>query len=714
MRSALKRKGLILLMVMLMAGMMILSMSFATEILFSDVSEDSWYYNDVKSACETGLINGFGDQTFRPEVNLTYAQAVKLAACMYQKYTTGTVTLENGTPYNPHYGGDWYGNYVDYAKRNGIIEKGYDEYDWDKAITRAGFAEIFANALPMDAFKEKNTVVDGAIPDVAVSHEQATAIYKLYRAGILTGNDEKGVFYPNNNIKRSEVSAILTRMMNESARKELSLTTVSEPWNWIDYLVNSDIGDYVTFGSYEQDNDTVNGKEAIEWQVLDKKDDHVLLISKYGLDSEPYNESFADVTWENCTLRNWLNNTFLQEAFTPQERAAILSVTISNPDNPAWGTKGGNDTQDQVFLLSIDEAERYFTDNEDRKTVPTVYAVEQGVRQYLGIYEEDCKKDGTGCCAWFLRSPGWYSNHSSYVTFNGTIFDRFRNVDSTEEAVRPALWVDLKKLKEYSQDTAGVIADSWDQIIASVNDGSYKKKYHIGDTKALDLGDEGVVDMQIAAFDTDELADGSGHAGITWISKQTLKNEYRMNPMMIHSDPSDPSDLSKIQIGTGNAGGWVQSEMRSWLKEKVKPSIPSNVQNAIKPVKKYTTSMDYSHPSDDSSSIVPNSVSIEDIWIPSVREVFGNMASYEGSNGLTPYYESTGPIYEEIFNTDKDRMKQKTGTSDESVWWLRSATYKGSVASHSFVDVQSDGSGKLLTDFTAPDKKEGVVICFCM
>ncbi|MBP3696995.1 MAG: hypothetical protein J6J45_05560, partial [Clostridia bacterium] len=70
---------------------------------------------------------------------------------------------------------------------------------------------------------------------------------------------------------------------------------------------DTQVGDYITFGSYEQDNDLSNGKEPIEWLVLDKQDGKVLVISKYALDAKPYNDEYVDVTWETCTLRSWLN-----------------------------------------------------------------------------------------------------------------------------------------------------------------------------------------------------------------------------------------------------------------------------------------------------------------------------------------------------------------------------------------------------------------------
>lgn len=191
---------------------------FSVQLPFTDVKSSDWFYNYVKEAYETGLINGFEDNTFRPDENMTYAQAVKLAACMNQKYTTGSVTLKNGSP-------DWYDSYVFYAKEQGIIDR---NYDWNSPATRADYAEIFACALPDEALKEMNAVADGDIPDVGMSRPQAEEIYKLYRAGILTGVDNKKTFDPDSNIKRSHVSAILTRMMNESARKPLTPVSQSE------------------------------------------------------------------------------------------------------------------------------------------------------------------------------------------------------------------------------------------------------------------------------------------------------------------------------------------------------------------------------------------------------------------------------------------------------------------------------------------------------
>jgi len=179
----------------------------AAGLPFTDVPTGQWYYSDVKNAYDMSLINGRSETLFEPDGYLTYAEAVKLAACMNQRYQTGSVTLKNGEP--------WYQTYVDYCKQQGIISK---DYNWNANATRAGYMEIFANALPANALAQINYIADAVIPDVPMSHPQAGAIYKLYRAGILQGNDAAHNCSPATNIRRCEVAAILTRMMDASKR----------------------------------------------------------------------------------------------------------------------------------------------------------------------------------------------------------------------------------------------------------------------------------------------------------------------------------------------------------------------------------------------------------------------------------------------------------------------------------------------------------------
>ena len=196
------------------------------------------------------------------------------------------------------------------------------------------------------------------------------------------------------------------------------------------------IGDYITFGKYEQDNDTSNGKEDIEWLVLDKDGDRMLVISKYALDCQPYNQEWVDVTWETCTLRSWLNDEFINEAFTSTELSQIPTVTVTADANPNYDTDPGNDTQDKVFLLSIDEANEYFDSYEARECTPTEYATAQGV------YVSD-STGYEGNCWWWLRSPGVYQYAAAYVYYDGDVGDYGSTVSSSINAVRPALWINL-------------------------------------------------------------------------------------------------------------------------------------------------------------------------------------------------------------------------------------------------------------------------------
>ena len=110
---------------------------------FVDVKESAWYYGEIMNAVDTGIINGKTTTEFKPDDFLTYAEAIKLAACMRQKYEDGEVTLKNGSP--------WYQSYVDFCKEKKIITK---DFPYSDNATRAGYMEIFANALPDEAFTE--------------------------------------------------------------------------------------------------------------------------------------------------------------------------------------------------------------------------------------------------------------------------------------------------------------------------------------------------------------------------------------------------------------------------------------------------------------------------------------------------------------------------------------------------------------------------------
>ncbi len=189
----------------------------------------------------------------------------------------------------------------------------------------------------------------------------------------------------------------------------------------------------------------------------------------------------------------------------------------------------------------------------------------------------------------------------------------------------------------YNSNMPDTISDSWDEIISSTKDGSYLTKYEIGDTKQIDLGKAGYVNMQIVAFDSDDLTNGS-KAHITWIAEKPLNTFGRMNPA-----------LNNSQSGTGSIGGWSKSEIRTYMNNNIKASIPANIRNEIKSVNKVSQCC-------DKNGNLYNDTTVDRVWIPSYREIACN-------NTL----ENSGVMYDKAFTDNASRIK------GNKPWWLRTA-----------------------------------------
>ncbi len=215
------------------------------------------------------------------------------------------------------------------------------------------------------------------------------------------------------------------------------------------------VGDIIKFGHYEQDGNEENGKEEIEWQVIKVESNRVLVISKYLLDRIPYNTEQADVTWESCSLRHWLNNDFLNSAFTQEEQNKIPTVNIENK-NLSSEAANGNNTDDQVFCLSMDEIESYFgryscsgyNYNQNLIGAPTKYAISQGASAYsieenefynnlrqMGYTSDVIGQQGGW---WWLRSPGT-NGYAGSVEPTGYVSSD--SVDWIWVAVRPVIYI---------------------------------------------------------------------------------------------------------------------------------------------------------------------------------------------------------------------------------------------------------------------------------
>ena len=204
------------------------------------------------------------------------------------------------------------------------------------------------------------------------------------------------------------------------------------------------VGDVVTFGKYEQDNDKANGAEGIEWIVLDIQGEKALLLSKYGLNCKTYYKTQSPVTWETSDLRTWLNGEFFDSAFTEDEQVRILTENVTADKNPEHNTDSGNDTRDNVFLLSGVEVNRYLTE-ETAKCRATAYA-----------FAEGASSGKNGCSWWFLRTPGSDQKMVMIVKPDGTM-NTGGAVSDGKGALgvnRPAIWIDLSNWETYEQPPA--------------------------------------------------------------------------------------------------------------------------------------------------------------------------------------------------------------------------------------------------------------------
>lgn len=227
------------------------------------------------------------------------------------------------------------------------------------------------------------------------------------------------------------------------------------------------VWDCVWFGNYWQEDTNGDGvadqndaKQPIKWRVLSVDGDDAFLLADKNLDCRPYNVTDRGVTWETCTMRSWLNgygleeniegrdyssnNSFLANAFSAEEQSAIQITNVVN--NDVHDAEGGNDTQDKVYLLSLDEVTNpvyRFSPNvdqkdENRRTENTGYARAQGAD---GV-------DGRGY--WWLRSPGITSNYAASVYYSGHVRRYGILVHSDDVVVRPALHLNLSSTSSWS------------------------------------------------------------------------------------------------------------------------------------------------------------------------------------------------------------------------------------------------------------------------
>ena len=220
--------------------------------------------------------------------------------------------------------------------------------------------------------------------------------------------------------------------------------------------------------------------EPIKWRVLNRNGNDAFLLADVALDDQKYNTNYEDVTWETSGIRSWLNGygasvnqprtdyskkNFINSAFTSTQRSAIKTISVVNDNNIYYGTAGGKNTSDKVFLLS--ESEVYNTDiaagygfindynveyatyDEAKRSRCSTYASAMGTcRSY---YTTTGYTKYNGNVWWWLRSPGYDNSSAAIVVDNGYVSGFCSdNVSYNSVGVRPALHLNLASTNLYS------------------------------------------------------------------------------------------------------------------------------------------------------------------------------------------------------------------------------------------------------------------------
>ena len=231
----------------------------------------------------------------------------------------------------------------------------------------------------------------------------------------------KRISHTNHSLMRSLIAAVLALVLFASPMFVGSASASNQYY----------VGEVVTFGRYEQDNNPRDGAEDIQWIVIDKDGDYIMLISKYCLDAIPYHDTLESINWEFSSLRHWLNEDFLETAFTPAQRKNIAYVENQNPEHYVAKTSSGRATIDRVFILNLEEAENLFDSYASRMSGPTAYAIAQGA------YINNDNLMGW----WWLRTTSFKNDHVTYVASGGGVSHEGRDVNRTDAGVRPVIWV---------------------------------------------------------------------------------------------------------------------------------------------------------------------------------------------------------------------------------------------------------------------------------
>ncbi|MBP3871445.1 MAG: hypothetical protein J6E46_10785, partial [Faecalicoccus sp.] len=275
-------------------------------------------------------------------------------------------------------------------KRNGIIVG---------AIVLAIVAVVIAITqfiIPEQKYNDAIALMDDKKYEEAIAVFESLNGYKESNAKIEECNNEIAYLFATDLMEKGNYIEAYNKFIQMDGYKD-SNEKMEQCFN--EYLKSIAVGSTLSFGD-------------IEWLVLAKEEGRVLVISKNSIGDKAYDGS----TWATCSLRNWLNTSFYNDTFTDFEQSKILTTTVKAENNPKYDTSPGNDTEDKIFLLSIQEAEKYFASDNARS---------------IGEM-------------WWLRSPGGTSHGAAKVDDDGYIDVHGRGHVSDDRAVRPAMWISIE------------------------------------------------------------------------------------------------------------------------------------------------------------------------------------------------------------------------------------------------------------------------------
>ena len=289
--------------------------------------------------------------------------------------------------------------------------------------------------IELKKYEEANEILENL-----VGYEDSDELIKECKYNIAISQFENGQY--------SKAASIFSGLGNykEATNKnmECKVQLIKEK------LKTVSVGDTIVFGHFEQDYD-YSTYEPLEWIVLDKKDNKLLVTTKYIIEAMQYYEEFSPAhkwgrkcTYENSDIRKWLNNEFIKY-FSDEEAQLIQETRINADSNPDKGTSAGNSTNDKAFLLSINEAKKYFSSDKDRKCDATNHAC--NMKDVLGNYRSvyvRTEKIEEGAGQWWLRTPGYSEYTVSYVGIAGNIVSGGENQDYEHNGIRPAMYINIQ------------------------------------------------------------------------------------------------------------------------------------------------------------------------------------------------------------------------------------------------------------------------------